>query len=75
METHNQRIDWTKSLTKIATYIWGVGTYLGLMVAVAWFAIRVGDKSPWFMTLTTVWFSTWINWMVFLALDRSSDNR
>jgi hypothetical protein len=75
METQNRNIDWTKSLKKFASVVWGIGTYLGLLVAVAWFAIATGNKSPWQMTLTTVWLSTWLNWMAFLALDRSSNNR
>jgi hypothetical protein len=75
METQKRKIDWTTTLKKFATGAWGISTYLGLLLGAAWFAVATGGKDAAKTALSAVFLATWVNWMAFLTIERSSNNR
>ena len=75
METQKRKIEWNLTLKKFATGVWGFGTYIALLLFAAWFAIATGEKDATQIALGAVFFSTWVNWMAFMTIERSSSNR
>jgi len=72
---HQRRIDWAKTLKKFATGTWGIGSYLALLLLAAWFAIATGGNNATQIALGAVFYATWVNWMAFMTIERSSSNR
>lgn len=70
-----QKIDWTKSLKQFATVVWGISTYLALLIGAALLAVAAGGKHPVAVAIAAVFNATWINWMAFTAIERRLNKR
>ena len=76
MSTEQKRkIDWTLTLKKFASGAWGIGTYLALLVGAGWLAVATGGQNAWQIAFGAVFFATWVNFMAFVTIERSSTNR
>jgi hypothetical protein len=74
METQNRNIDWTKSLKKFATVVWGIGTYLGLIAGALWFAVSTSGNRPWEIAVTSFVVTMLVNWLIFLAFVKVAND-
>ena len=64
------KVNWLKSLTNLALLTWGLGTYFAVLAACAWFAVAVGGDKPNHVAVMAVGGATWINWLIYIGLER-----
>jgi len=71
---HKRKIDWTRTSLHVAQLVWGLGTYIALMVGIAWVAVHVGGDSKGSIAFFSALGSAWLNWMVFMGVERKYGN-
>lgn len=73
-QQQTRRIDWLKSSRQLALAVWGMATYFGLLVGAIWLAVTLGGQRSPMVATVAVLSSTWLNWMVFMSIERRHNN-
>ncbi len=73
-QTQRRRIDWFKSYANLALGVWGLGTYFALLGGLAWLAAATGGSNPKLVAVMAVLNATWLNWVLFAAIERRTRN-
>jgi Na+/proline symporter len=73
-QMQTRKIDWLKSSRQLALAVWGMATYIALLGGAIWLAVNLGGQRPAMVATVAVVFSSWLNWLVFMSIERRYNN-
>ncbi len=73
-QKQHRKINWFKSYANLALGVWGLATYLAVLVAIAWVACAITGGNPQAIALVAVSSASLVNWALFAAIERRTRN-